>query len=221
MHTYVCLPHTSTSVPTQAPAVPTTLDWIMHTSSPHTYSHRHVSTYRCIAMPFTSAPLSLHHAHSRASLTALTPIYTHTAPCHAYHTRSRDLGPAWEYMLRPVHCMRLCAATWSLNGSTCCDLGPTWEYMLRPVPYMGQPTTTWSLHGTMCCDLGPAWDCTLCPACNCECSLNLPIPTPAEGWPALPLPCCAEAPPVHNVVFTSMPVASCIQYCDTCPSITL
>ena len=101
MHTYVCLPHTSTSVPTQAPAVPTTLDWIMHTSSPHTYSHRHdiVSTYRCIAMPFTSAPLSLHHAHSRASLTALTPIYTHTAPCHAYHTRSRDLGPAWEYML--------------------------------------------------------------------------------------------------------------------------
>ena len=175
MHTYVCLPHTSTSVPTQAPAVPTTLDWIMHTSSPHAYSHRHVSTYRCIAMPFTSAPLSLHHAHIRASLTALTPIYTHTAPCHAYHTRSRDLGPAWEYMLRPVPCMGLYAATWGL-------------------------------HGTMCCDLGPAWDCTLCPACNCECSLNLPIPTPVEGWPALPLPCCAEAPPVHNVVFTSMPV---------------
>jgi hypothetical protein len=126
MHTCVCLPHTHTSVPIQAPAVPATLDWIMHTSSPHTYSHRHdiVSTYRCIAMPFTSAPLSLHHAHIRASLTALTPIYTHTAPCHAYHTRSRDLGPAWEYMLRPVPCMGLCAATWGMHGTMCCDLGP-------------------------------------------------------------------------------------------------
>ena len=87
MHTYVCLPHAPTSVPTQAPAVPATLNWIMHTSSPYAYSHRHVSTYRCLAMPFTYAPLSLHRAHIRASLTALPPYIPTQAPCHAYHTR--------------------------------------------------------------------------------------------------------------------------------------
>jgi len=129
MHTYVCLPHTSTSVPTQAPAVPTTLDWIMHTSSLHAYSHRHVSTYRCIAMPFTSAPLSLHHAHIRASLTALTPIYTHTAPCHAYHTRSR-----------PTHMIIACLHHGNASTYRCLDKPYTFR---TPKP---TPCTTHASH---------------------------------------------------------------------------
>ena len=89
-YTHMCLPHTSTCEPTQAPSVPATLDHSQHTQ-PHMPTHIPMPVpIDTSPYPKLVTPLSLHHA-PYMSPSYLTPVPAHVlaipaTPIQSLHT---------------------------------------------------------------------------------------------------------------------------------------